>query len=289
MPPADLAVQPGASSAIDVLEGVTDYVMLLDHDWTITYLNAAARRLLAHETQILGRNLWKMFPKADRKHIRGRMEAAVALGQPARFQVYGPDLENWYDLSLRPLAGGVEIAFHEISPPGTEGSAPPAAADPAVAPPGEMLQMSWLQKELSRLADQIGQVSSRLVTGSPGAEALEWSDQRLARLAEEIYRDRRMRRQFFADVELGEPQWDMLLDLFVQTVAGRPVSVKSACIASDVPESTALRWLRELIAGGLVEQTVDTLDKRRKWVALSPAGMKAMATYLKATALARAG
>jgi len=83
------------------------------------------------------------------------------------------------------------------------------------------------------------------------------------------------------DAELfGEPAWDLLLDLFVSECQGRDIQVSSACIASAVPATTALRWITILEQGGLLERFDDPRDRRRCMVKLTDAGRSAMINYL---------
>src|SRR3546814_1843272 len=43
----------------------------------------------------------------------------------------------------------------------------------------------------------------------------------------------------------SDPAWDMLLDLYLAAERNtRPVSISSLCIASAVPATTALRWIK---------------------------------------------
>ncbi|MFM5955510.1 MAG: hypothetical protein ACKOPE_14580 [Novosphingobium sp.] len=104
---------------------------------------------------------------------------------------------------------------------------------------------------------------------------------KLARLAKSEYLERE-RRALFVDREmLGEPGWDILLDLFVSRANGLRISVTSACIAARVPPTTALRWLAVLEDSGLVERTADQGDRRRDWVSLTASGLQAMADYFR--------
>jgi hypothetical protein len=90
-----------------------------------------------------------------------------------------------------------------------------------------------------------------------------------APLAQQAYFARRTRDRFFDSELFGEPAWDMLLDLFVQMNSGRTVSITSACIASCVPPTTALRWITMLVERGLVTRTTDPSDARRAFIELS--------------------
>lgn len=102
-------------------------------------------------------------------------------------------------------------------------------------------------------------------------------------LAREIYAERRRRRRFFDEDLFGEPSWDILLDLYIASCDDRTVPTTSACIGSNVPPTTALRWLRILEARGLVERQGDNADGRRTFVALSDKGRALMEGFLDST------
>ena len=57
------------------------------------------------------------------------------------------------------------------------------------------------------------------------------------------------------------------------------VSVTSLCIASGVPPTTALRWIGQMSAGGLLERVEDETDRRRAFIALTDRAAEAMARY----------
>ena len=102
-------------------------------------------------------------------------------------------------------------------------------------------------------------------------------------LAREIDAERRRRRRFFDEDLFGEPSWDILLDLYIASCDDRTVPTTSACIGSNVPPTTALRWLRILEARGLVERRGDDADGRRTFVALSDKGRALMEGFLDST------
>jgi len=106
-------------------------------------------------------------------------------------------------------------------------------------------------------------------------------DADLAELARIAYRDRRRREEIFKIEGLfSEPAWDILLDLFVAANERRSISVMSACIASTVPATTALRWITALEQQGILERKGDPKDARRTFVRLSPQGFQLMSDYL---------
>ena len=107
----------------------------------------------------------------------------------------------------------------------------------------------------------------------------------LGDLSRTVYLERRRRNRTFGDAELfGEPAWDILLDLFHAAKQRKRVSVTSACIAADVPSSTALRWIAVLEQKGLVIRESDPSDARRIFVRLSTVGYGRMVDFFATSA-----
>lgn len=105
-------------------------------------------------------------------------------------------------------------------------------------------------------------------------------DLALAAYAENLYQERRRRARHFPQHLFAEPAWDILLDLFVNGVRNRAISITSACIAGGIPATTGLRWLGLLEKEGLLVRENNGGDARVTWVRLSDNGMNAMRGYL---------
>lgn len=90
-----------------------------------------------------------------------------------------------------------------------------------------------------------------------------------------------MRSRFLNAELFKDPAWDMLLQLYADSISGQRSSVTSLCIASGSPSTTALRWLNTLISEGLVIRRPDPLDARRVFVGLSQEGAAAMERYFR--------
>jgi DNA-binding MarR family transcriptional regulator len=130
--------------------------------------------------------------------------------------------------------------------------------------------------EVSQL--QLSQVVAR------GKTPIQRSVVRSARCGtEKVVRDiihmRSARRKFLPAHLFADPAWDMLLDLYLSDIVSQRVSISSLCIASNVPATTALRWITSLQAEGLVERAGDPRDSRRYFMSLSEKGMAAMDGY----------
>lgn len=141
--------------------------------------------------------------------------------------------------------------------------------------------------KVRRLAEEL--LAYTKEPGQPSRPALEEVQVRqkpgdfgYAILAAQLYRERTMRGKFFGGDLFGEPAWNILLDLFVHQHKGRQVSVTSACIASQVPPTTALRWINLLVDEGLIERVGDPADRRRALLALSKSAILNLNGYLEA-------
>lgn len=85
---------------------------------------------------------------------------------------------------------------------------------------------------------------------------------------------------------MGEPAWDILLNLYEAHLSQVRTMVTGACLGSRVPATSALRWLKVLEVRGLVERQGDPLDGRRVFVSLSPKGVAEMTSLFEAFARA---
>ncbi|MEQ8411049.1 MAG: MarR family transcriptional regulator [Erythrobacter sp.] len=99
------------------------------------------------------------------------------------------------------------------------------------------------------------------------------------RMVRKLIAARRARSRFFDAALFADPAWDMLLDLVAAHGEGRQVSVTSLCIAAEVPATTALRWLKQMVDTGIFRRIADETDRRRAFIALSESALEAMARY----------
>ena len=101
------------------------------------------------------------------------------------------------------------------------------------------------------------------------------------RLVRRIIRQRQLRARFFDGELFADPAWDMLLDLTAARAEHTRVSVTSLCIASQVPPTTALRWIGQMTEAGMLERVEDDLDRRRAFVALTDSAADALARFFQ--------
>lgn len=135
---------------------------------------------------------------------------------------------------------------------------------------------------LFELAQQLsGQGNGQDEGPNPYRPSASGSIEQLVCLAEEELRRRRLRTRHFPRSYFAEGAWAILLDLFVSQHRGRKVSTIGACLASELPESTALRCLDALEKDEYVRREATEKDRRVKFVKLTARGYDAVHSVLK--------
>ena len=153
-------------------------------------------------------------------------------------------------------------------------------SSPTRAPRRRRSGAGAMARSVGDLAQRIVDIEAKLSASAGALPASELTDEALATVAQRIYKARRRRARHLPVELLGEPAWDMLLDLFVATVRGKRVRTTSACLAARSPGSTGLRWLAALEAHGLVERHGEPGDRRVKLIRLTRQGYQLMRRYL---------
>lgn len=113
-----------------------------------------------------------------------------------------------------------------------------------------------------------------------GISSLEYRMPRLAEIARRFHAAREVRRNFVSQKFLGEPAWDILLDLFYRQSRDQRVSITDTQHAANAPLTTVLRYLKSMEDEGLVRRLCPANDKRTRHVELTEKGRQAMIGYL---------
>lgn len=139
-----------------------------------------------------------------------------------------------------------------------------------------------ITKHIERLSRELAQISTRL--GTAGEIPLAKHNDALNAHSEltviqKTISARRARNKNFPRGLFGEPAWDMMLELFESGLCQRRTTVSSLCKASQVPPTTALRWIKTLTDKDIFVRRADPLDRRRVFVELSDKTTYGMRTY----------
>lgn len=133
-----------------------------------------------------------------------------------------------------------------------------------------------IARQVADMAQGLAALADRLVgqAAVPADHGISEGD--CIAFLETQFRIRRLRGRHLPGLALGEPAWDMLLDLSVAHYWRRETSVTSLCIAADVPSTTALRWINSMTKAGLIVRRPCQRDGRRSFLAISPGSYAAM-------------
>jgi len=97
--------------------------------------------------------------------------------------------------------------------------------------------------------------------------------------AKSILRVRRAREQLFCRAMFGEPAFELLLCLYVQS-GQKGISLTSLTKPTGIPYSSAIRWIRYLADKGFVECAESKMDRRATTIQLTPSGRAVMDDFL---------
>lgn len=150
--------------------------------------------------------------------------------------------------------------------------------------PASSIPLVANEEKNQNLAAQVSDIAQRLsrlhrIIGSEGDTSAPIVD---AEMLRRMLVARRTRAKFFAEGLFADPAWDILLDLLMSELDGQRVTVSNLCVASNVPATTALRWIKTLEDAGLVSRRADPLDGRRFFIQLTKQAEEALRNYFSA-------
>ncbi len=99
-----------------VFESITDAFFSIDKNWCFTYVNAEAAKLLQKTAdQLLGKNIWEMFPPAAGSAFQYKYELAIKENKAVHFEEYYPPFNTWFEVHAYPSALGLSVYFRDIT------------------------------------------------------------------------------------------------------------------------------------------------------------------------------
>jgi DNA-binding MarR family transcriptional regulator len=100
-----------------------------------------------------------------------------------------------------------------------------------------------------------------------------------ASLVRTIIAARWLRRDFLG-IDVGDPEWSLMLELYAARLEGRQVHQTGLSVAAGVPQSTALQATRRLVESGLFATRPDPSDGRKLLLALTAPAAERIRAYL---------
>jgi PAS domain S-box-containing protein len=101
----------------ELLEHINDAFFGLHEDWTFSYLNKAAEKLLFRDRQdLMGVNIWDAFPQAVGSTFYHQYHEAVNSQREVAFTEYYPPLQSWFFVKAYPTKNkGLLVFFNNIN------------------------------------------------------------------------------------------------------------------------------------------------------------------------------
>lgn len=99
----------------EILGSISDAFYAVDKDWKFTYFNKQAERLFQHEEKdVLGKNIWELFPSAVNSKLYGAYHDITQSLVSQTFEYLFPGDGKWYEISAYPSVGGLSVYFKNI-------------------------------------------------------------------------------------------------------------------------------------------------------------------------------
>jgi serine phosphatase RsbU (regulator of sigma subunit)/PAS domain-containing protein len=111
------AVQAEETRVARVLESMPTAFFSLDRTWHFTYANGEAKRLLGGiGVDIVGGEIWQLFPAAVGSDFERHYRHAAETGEPVTFEAYyPPPLDAHYEVRGWPTPDGLSVYFVDVT------------------------------------------------------------------------------------------------------------------------------------------------------------------------------
>ena len=114
---AQKRVEELSAQTADYLEGLMEGFVAYDQDWVMTYMNAAAERLLGRRrAEVLGKTWHQAFPHAVGNPVDHMYQRVMRTRSGERMDYYYAHYRRWLEISASPVkSGGVAVYFRDVS------------------------------------------------------------------------------------------------------------------------------------------------------------------------------
>jgi PAS domain S-box-containing protein len=113
---AERRLQDSERRSRAILESIMDSFGLVDPDWRIAYVNPVAEKMTGRSAyELIGKNLWELYPGALGTIIESSFKRAMAERTPVSFENYYEYRNRWFDTSAYPSDIGLSVYFRDIT------------------------------------------------------------------------------------------------------------------------------------------------------------------------------
>lgn len=100
----------------NILESITDGFYAVDRNWTVTYWNREAERILQRPREtIIGQRLWDAYPVKAHEVLFSAYQKALAENASVQLEMYYPPMSIWLEISVFPAEEGLSVYFKDVN------------------------------------------------------------------------------------------------------------------------------------------------------------------------------
>ncbi|MGB5961586.1 MAG: PAS domain S-box protein [Coleofasciculaceae cyanobacterium] len=113
---AETALIESKQQVSKILESITDGFFTVDHQWRFTYFNQKAEQILQKtRTELLGQNLWEVFPEILGTTLEREYRTAINKQITVKFEGFYSPLKKWFEVHAYPSKEGLSVVFNDIT------------------------------------------------------------------------------------------------------------------------------------------------------------------------------
>lgn len=100
----------------EILQSITESFIALDREWRFTYVNKRVEDALGlPKEQILGRNIWEVFPEARQTDFYTQYSRVMDERIPLKFEIFYAPTRVWFEVHAHPTDEGLSAYVVDIT------------------------------------------------------------------------------------------------------------------------------------------------------------------------------
>jgi len=99
-----------------LFDSLNEGVYILDTDWRFIYVNSKAAEIQGRaREELLGKNIWELYPEAVETVSYAQAHRAISEKTPVNYEAYFSQLKTWFECRMYPCAEGLVVLLQDIS------------------------------------------------------------------------------------------------------------------------------------------------------------------------------
>jgi PAS domain S-box-containing protein len=112
----EMELEAAHRQTAEILESFSDAFYSLDQEERFTYVNQKAASLWKKSPKdLIGKNIWEVFPSGRQTESYLKIRQALADKQPIHYESYSAFLDQWVEIHLYPTEQGISVYFQDIT------------------------------------------------------------------------------------------------------------------------------------------------------------------------------